>query len=115
MALTGCEPVDYYPRHETPEHTSDLQKAGSGGYGGNNSNFPVGTPGTAGTSNTTRPALNNNVPIQATPSGGPSFNTSGQGAFSETGSYSGANTGGSTSADQTSSPGTTTVGTSSGH
>ena len=112
-AVVGCEPVDYYPNHETPQQSGDLRKQGPGGYGGNNSDYPVGTPGTAGTSQPATPPVENSIPSQL--SGGPTFTTSGQGTFSQTGSYSGANTGGASAADQSISPGTTTTGTASGH
>ncbi len=103
----GCAPVDYYPHHETSERASDVRKQGDGSYGGNNSSYPVGTPGT-----TADRAAPSEPPAAAS---GPSLNTSGRGDFSPTGSYSGANTGGSTPSDQNASPGTTATGTAGGH
>ncbi len=98
-AIGGCDAVDYYPAHETPMRSADLRKEGVGTYGGNNSNYPVGTPGTAGTDGPTSGTA-------------PSFNASGQGTFSNTGSYSGANVGGAnTPLDRT----TTGPGTAGGH
>jgi hypothetical protein len=111
IAALDCEPVDYYPHHDEPEQAADLQKGGAGGYGGNNSNFPVGTPSAMGDDN-------GMVPTQAAPpppSSSPTFTTNGQGAFSQTRSYSGADTGGSTSGDQSIESGTTTTGTAAGH
>lgn len=97
----GCELVDYYPNHEAPQQANDLKKSGPGTYGGNNSNYPVGTPGTSD---------------NAAPPPGPTLNNSSQGAFSPTGTYSGAATGGGapTSPAGTPSENATQTGTSAG-
>ena len=113
LIVGGCDAVDYYPKHESPQQSADLRKDGPGSYGGNNSNYPVGTPGT---SDTAMPSATNTLPSAATPNNGPTFNINGQGTFSATGSYSGANTGGSSTANRPNAPadGTTRTGTSAG-
>jgi hypothetical protein len=108
VALGGCEPVDYYPHHDVPERSSDLQQGGPGGYGGNNSDDPMGTSGATGNDKGTSP-------MQPESPAGPALNTNGQGAFSQTRSYSGAATGGSMSGDPPIGSGTTTTGTAAGH
>ena len=109
-ALTvGCEPVDYYPDHRPPQPASDLQKSGTGPYGGTNSDYPLGTPGTQGGA----PA-GGGVP---TPDAGPAFTTTGTGPLSTSGSYTGANTGGSAAGNRPTTPagGVTDGGTAGGH
>ena len=105
LLLVGCEPVDYYPNHEALERTGDIHKAGPGPYGGNNSNFPVGTPGTPGTTQPITPSASAALPVGTPASSGPTFNLNGRNTFSETASYTGANTGGAAGSDQTNTPG----------
>jgi hypothetical protein len=75
----GCDNFDYYPGHEMQEKTSDLRKQGPDNYGGNNSNYPVGTPGTSGT---TQPisAVPTAVPAQPSNGAGPTINARGHAA-----------------------------------
>ena len=116
---TGCDATDYYPQHEAPLRSSDLQKQGPGSFGGNNSVYPVGTPGTTGTDRTapapttggktsqTTPINDSNVGLNATDSSGVSTGT---------GTYTGRSVGASTGSNAgTPVDGTTNMGTSAGH
>ena len=107
ILLAGCDAVDYYPTHETPEQRADLTKSGPDAYGGNNAAFPIGTPGT-----NPQPGAQPTTTAPSAQANSPALDTRGSGAFPEAGSYSGTSVGGGIGSPTRSVPvdGTTVLG-----